>query len=71
MLTDQEMPNVTGKELSIILLNKQPDLPIIMCTGYSNVISEELAHGIGIRQYLFKPASLNKLMSAIDNLLKS
>ena len=70
VLTDQAMPLVTGKELSILLLSKQPDLPIIMCTGYSEVISEELAKEIGIKQYILKPASLTKLMTAIDNLLK-
>lgn len=70
VLTDQSMPNITGKELSIILLNKQPDLPIIMCTGYSEVISEEIAQEIGIKHYFLKPASLTKLMQAIDNLLK-
>ncbi len=70
VLTDQSMPHITGKELSLILLNKQPELPIIMCTGYSEVISEELAKDIGIKHYFLKPASLTKLMEAIDNLLK-
>lgn len=70
VLTDQAMPNVTGKDLSIILLNKQPKLPIIMCTGYSEVINEDLAKDIGIRKYFLKPASLTKLMEAIDQLLK-
>ena len=70
VLTDQSMPKVTGKELSLILLNKQPSLPIIMCTGYSELINEELAKDIGIKHYFLKPASLTKLMTVIDNLLK-
>ena len=70
VLTDQSMPKVTGKELSIILLNKQPDLPIIMCTGYSELINEDVAKEIGIKHYFLKPASLTKLMAVIDNLLK-
>lgn len=70
VLTDQSMPKVTGKELSIILLNKQPTLPIIMCTGYSELINEDVAKEIGIRHYFLKPASLTKLMAVIDNLLK-
>lgn len=70
VLTDQAMPSITGKELSLILLKKNPDLPIIMCTGYSEVISEELAIEMGIKHYFLKPASLTKLMEAIDNLLK-
>lgn len=70
VLTDQAMPHVTGKELSIILLKRNPKLPIIMCTGYSEVISEELAQEIGIKHYFLKPVSLTKLMDTIDNLLK-
>ncbi|MDG1752375.1 MAG: CHASE domain-containing protein [Thalassotalea sp.] len=70
VLTDQSMPKVTGKELSIILLNKQPTLPIIMCTGYSELINEDVAKDIGIKHYFLKPASLTKLMTVIDNLLK-
>lgn len=70
VLTDQAMPHVTGKELSILMLQKQPDLPIIMCTGYSEVISEEVAKDIGIKHYLLKPASLSKLMAMINDLLK-
>jgi PAS domain S-box-containing protein len=71
VLTDQSMPKITGKELSIILLNKQPNLPIIMCTGYSELINEDVAKDIGIKHYFLKPASLTKLMTVIDNLLKN
>ena len=65
VITDQSMPGMSGKELSEALLKLCPELPIILCTGYSAVVSEQDAQKIGIFAYLNKPLSLSKLRKVI------
>ena len=65
VITDQAMPNLTGKELCIELLQLSPELPIILLTGFSDVITEDEAQQIGIAHYLMKPLSLLTLHATI------
>jgi len=58
-----------GDELAGELLNIRNDIPIILCTGYSDLISEEKAQEIGIRQFLMKPLSLGDLARAVRKVL--
>ncbi|MCK5227059.1 MAG: response regulator, partial [Desulfobulbaceae bacterium] len=51
IITDQTMPHLTGAELAKEILQIRPDIPIILCTGYSAMISEEKAKKIGIKRY--------------------
>ncbi|MEW6520305.1 MAG: ATP-binding protein [Thermodesulfobacteriota bacterium] len=55
VITDQTMPGMTGAELAGEMLRLRPAIPIILCTGYSSIISEEKAKAIGIREFLMKP----------------
>ncbi len=55
ILTDMTMPNMTGDKLATKIHSINPDIPIILCTGYSTKMSEELAEKIGIKAYLHKP----------------
>lgn len=55
IITDQSMPYMTGKNLAIELMNIRPDVPIILCTGYSELLSEEKVTSIGIKAFLMKP----------------
>ncbi len=55
VITDQSMPNMSGSELSAELLNVRPDIPIILCTGYSKKISAEKTREIGIKEFCTKP----------------
>ena len=71
VLTDQAMPKMTGKQLSQELLKINKDLPIILSTGFSAVLSEEDAKKIGIRYYLEKPFKLDKLNQIIQECLSS
>jgi DNA-binding response OmpR family regulator len=66
VITDQTMPNMTGTELSIALLDKVPTLPIILLTGASEVIHAESTNNIGIQHILQKPVSLFDLKEIID-----
>lgn len=69
VFTDMEMPSMTGKQLAKELLKIQPDLPIILSSGYSNVMTEQVAQKIGIRKYLSKPIQLSVLSQEIKSCL--
>ena len=69
VITDQTMPKMTGAELARELLLIHSDLPIILCTGFSEIVSEEVAKQIGIREYLHKPWRSNDVAGAIRRAL--
>jgi PAS domain S-box-containing protein len=73
VITDQTMPNLTGTDLAQRMLQIRPDIPIILCTGYSSIIDEQKAKTIGIRGFVQKPLTIEaiaKLMRSIfDNQL--
>lgn len=69
IITDQTMPGFTGSELAREFLEIRPDLPIILCTGYSAVIKKEMIAEIGIREFIMKPFGAGDLSLAIRRLL--
>jgi PAS domain S-box-containing protein len=70
VITDMTMPKMTGDELSRKILAVKPDIPIIICTGYSQQISPDKAREIGIRELLYKPIEIRELASAIRRVLE-
>ena len=58
IITDMTMPAMTGVDLARAVLQIRPDLSIILCTGYSELITEEDAKKIGIREYVMKPFTI-------------
>jgi PAS domain S-box-containing protein len=69
VITDQTMPNLTGEALSHELLQIRSDLPIILCTGFSHMITPEKAKAIGIRAFLLKPMLINDLARTLREVL--
>ena len=65
VITDQTMPGLTGSALARQMLALRPDTPIILATGYSETINEELAKEIGIKDFLMKPLGIHDLEQAI------
>ncbi len=65
VITDQTMPKMTGQELSQQILKIRPGIPIILCTGFSELIDEASAKKIGICEYLKKPISMRNLHNSI------
>ena len=49
------MPELTGEALSRAVLERRPDMPIILCTGFHEQMNEERAQRIGIRSLVYKP----------------
>jgi CheY-like chemotaxis protein len=71
VVTDMTMPGMTGLELSKQLLKINPDLPIVLCTGFSEEITPEKIKKTGIREMVMKPVVRDELARAIGNALKS
>lgn len=65
IITDMTMPYMTGAELSEKVLDINPDLDIILCTGHSELINRQTAINIGIKDYLEKPISNKILLESI------
>jgi PAS domain S-box-containing protein len=55
VITDMTMPDMTGDKLVEHVLNISPDMPTILCTGFSEKISEEKAQKLGIKAFVLKP----------------
>lgn len=71
VITDMTMPEMTGTELSQKLLALRADLPVILCTGFSEALDEAKVKSFGIREYVMKPVDKYTLAKTIRRALKS
>jgi PAS domain S-box-containing protein len=74
VVTDMTMPNMTGDKLAVELMKIRSDIPVILCTGYSKKISDEIAAEIGIKAFAYKPvvkADLAKIVRKVLDEAKS
>jgi signal transduction histidine kinase/ActR/RegA family two-component response regulator len=55
VITDMTMPNMTGDKLAVALMEIRPDIPLVLCTGYSKKMSAERALELGIKAFVLKP----------------
>jgi PAS domain S-box-containing protein len=69
VITDQTMPNMTGDALAQELMNIRPDIPVIICTGYSQAIDPERAKKRGIKSFVMKPILVNDIAAAVRKVL--
>ena len=65
VITDFTMPDMTGMELAKNLLELRPDIPIILCTGFSDRINEDKAKSRGIRAFVMKPVVRDEIANII------
>lgn len=65
VITDQTLPGLPGDELTTALLALRADLPVFICTGYSERVDEERARALGARALLMKPLDLGQLAEAL------
>jgi len=63
------MPDMTGDELAKEILSIKSDIPIIICTGFSERINKEQAVGIGIKGFLMKPVVKSDMAQMVRNVL--
>ena len=69
IISDMTMPNMTGDQLAIEILNIRPNIPILICTGHSEKMSPEKADKIGIKGLLMKPIMTADLAKAVRKAL--
>ena len=69
VISDQTMPGMTGFDLARRMLQIKPQLPIILCTGYSTAISEEKNKSAGIKRFVMKSLAKKDLASLIRKVL--
>ncbi len=71
LISDLTMPRLTGLELAKNILSLRPDLPIIICTGFSESISTEKARELGIKEVILKPLIPNNFTETIGKVLQN
>lgn len=69
VITDQTMPGMTGLNLSKKMMQKRSEIPIILCSGYSSIVNEEIAKTQGIREFLSKPYTKDTMHALIRKVL--
>jgi signal transduction histidine kinase/ActR/RegA family two-component response regulator len=70
VITDQAMPHMTGIRLTGELKALRPDIPVILCTGFSEEIDEENYKARGISGFIMKPLALEKIAGEIRRVLE-
>ncbi len=69
VITDQTMPHMTGKELTKHIKSIRSDIPVILCTGYSDQINEKSARDMGINAFVLKPIIIRDISRIIRDVL--
>ncbi len=69
VITDTTMPNMTGVQLSQKILSTRPNIPIVICTGFSEQIDDERAKIMGISGFVMKPVIRSELAKIIRRVL--
>ena len=70
IITDQTMPKMTGEKLSEYVLGIRPDMPIILCTGFSELIDGDRAKTMGISEFVMKPFMVKEIAEIIRRVLE-
>jgi PAS domain S-box-containing protein len=69
LITDQTMPDMTGIQLAREVLALRPDMPIIMCTGFSHLVDAETARRAGIKAFTLKPVTKREIGRTVRKVL--
>lgn len=69
VISDMTMPGMTGDQLAAEIIKIRPDMPIILCTGYSKNMSENKAKNLGIRALAMKPVVADQLANIVRHVL--
>ncbi len=70
VITDQTMPSITGADMAKYMLKIRPDIPVILCTGFSSTVSHAQARSLGIREYVMKPVVMSEFTVLIRKVLE-
>ncbi len=69
VISDYTMPLMTGDSLAEEMMRIRPNIPIILCTGFTERFTEEEAKRMGIRAFLLKPLKMRELAEVVRKIL--
>lgn len=69
VLTDMSMPGMNGEQLAREITAVRPDIPVIICTGFSDRLNREIAASIGIKGLLLKPVVMSDMARMVRRIL--
>lgn len=69
LLSDVTMPEITGEKLAQQVLAIRPDIPVLLCTGFSENFDQQQAEQLGIRGFLMKPVVKSDLARMVRQIL--
>ena len=69
VITDQTMPDITGVELARRILAIRPELPVILCTGFSYLVDTDSAKAAGIKGFVMKPLTRREIAKTVRKVL--
>ena len=69
VITDKTMPNMSGFELAMELIKIRPDIPVILCTGFSDEVDLNKCNAVGIKKLLMKPLVMQELAESVRKVL--
>ena len=69
VITDMSMPKMSGDKLASELVRIRPDIPILLCTGFSETMTDEKIKSLGLRGILMKPMMMKDLAQKIREVL--
>lgn len=69
VITDMTMPNMTGDQLAEKLISLRHDLPVLVCTGYSEKMNEQKSKAIGVKGLLMKPVVKSEMAQMVRKVL--
>ncbi len=69
VITDMTMPKINGEKLTKEILALNPDVPVILCTGFSETLNNEKALAMGVREFVQKPVPMSEMVKIVRNIL--
>ena len=69
VISDMTMPNMTGDQLALELMSVRPDIPVIICTGYSERINKEQSEANKVKGFLIKPVVKSEMAQMVRKVL--
>lgn len=69
VITDQIMPNLTGIQLAEKIKSIEPEIPVMLCTGFSESISLDTAKKSGICELVMKPIVMSEMAETVRRVL--
>jgi CheY-like chemotaxis protein len=69
VISDMTMPGMTGDILAAELMKIRADIPVVICTGYSERMDEQRARDLGIKGLIMKPFTIRGLSKTVRDTL--